>query len=205
MKRLFLFAIFCVLCLTFVAGQTVPALRIYSSDEGYFQFAYPDSFQLWAGARIPRTKGSREAGFIPVCDPNTAFVCAVYPAERFSGTTFEAAGFSVNNIQSAKTEEDCDNYQDRLSEPRSAELKTSKISINGTAFSHTATGGAATGHSQSLLLYRNFHHGYCYELRIAISVTDAPSDPQLERFSEASAENVREALQRILGTFSFMK
>ena len=133
--------------------------------------------------------------------------CVVYPSDRFENLSFEAAAFSVNKIPAASTEADCLEYADQVALPR-AHLKTSSTAINGRVFSYASDTSTVTGHSQSVHLYRTFRDDRCYELRIAISLSEVlPVSPtaQGQPFTNSDAEDVRARLKRILNTFRFLK
>jgi hypothetical protein len=197
---------FLLLSLVCARAQGAPTLETYSSPDGNFRFAYPDNYDLLVGERIAKATQSRRMG-IPVCDFSTALACVIYPLERFENTNFEAAGFSVNGIPNVTSQSECLEYADKTAPPATKQLLISSLSINGRIFREVSTVGTIPGHSQSAHLYRSFEKDRCYELRIAISlsqVSPAPPVPGRKPFENSAADNVRGSLNLILSSFRFL-
>jgi hypothetical protein len=143
----------------------------------YSALEYPDS--LVTCKRDPqqsgrwKPEGSCEA-YIPVCsdvygDSAATVMCLAYPASKMSGTNFQAAAFSVNRLQQAKTEAECL----RVAEPPPHWKPSHAENINGVKFNVTHTDGVATGNLIDGYVYRAFHRNNCYELDIRISFSCA--------------------------------
>ncbi len=206
MARLFAIS-FLLLGSLYALGQGPPPLNVYTSPDGGFSFAYPETYELLVGERISKATQGRHVG-IPVCDFSTALVCVIYPIERLENTRFEAAGFSVNGVPSATTERDCVEYTDRTAPSQGEPLSISSLSINGRMFRDVSATVTIAGHSQSAHLYRSFQKQHCYELRIAISLSEllpAPSLPAWKALENADADKVRGSLRLILSSFRFLQ
>lgn len=200
-----LFTTFLLLCSSLqVVAQGARSLEIFTSPDGVFQFLYPENYELLVGERILRATQGRPHG-IPVCDFSTALVCIVYPIESDNGR-LEAAGFSVAAVPGMSTEADCSAYADRRAATSGESLRASPVRINGREFLFTAARKTITGHRQSGYTYRTFQRQRCYELRIAVSLSDdAPAQrpPDSSSLGDPDADAARESLKLILGSFFF--
>lgn len=188
-----------------VLAQRPPALDVYTNPDGAFQFSYPENYELLFGERILKATQGRGAG-IPVCDFSTALVCVIYPIEKLGHDKVEAAGFSVDAVPGLTAESDCLAYADQLSRPSGEHSQPLSLTLNRSAFRNVSVKRTAAGHSQSSDLYITFQKDRCYELRIAISLSDESSGLQRsssKSIESADAENARGALKLVLSTFGF--
>ncbi len=185
-------------------GQNPPSLDLYTSSDNSFSFAYPDTYDLMAGDSILRRTQGKHAG-IPVCDSLAAVACVIYPFDNFEHSRFEAAAFSVNRVSIPPAEQQCMGFADQLPPNVGEHLSVESVRINGQPFRYAATTKAITGHSQSAQRYRSFHKGRCYELRIAISVSDLAqgTSSQQKALDEELTDKIRRSLQLILSSFVF--
>jgi len=184
-------------------GQSPPDLDFYVSKDNSFSFAYPDTYDLLEGEGIlKRTQGAHVG--ISVCDFLTAYACIVYPNDNLEHSTFEAAAFSVNGIV-VTSEHSCLEFADQLPRAHGEHLAIESIHLNGQLFRHTSTKTTATGHSQSTQRYRSFHKGQCYELRIAVSLSDVALSPSASKEVSVNkdAEKALRSLERVLSSFVF--
>jgi len=197
---------FCLLVILLLSscamGQRPAVLDSFTNPDGAFQFVYPDHYELLTGERILRATQGRGAG-IPVCDFSTALVCVIYPVEQQASLNFEGAGFSVHEAPGITTESDCLAYAGRLSRPGGEQPPPTSITINGSAFRYVFVKRATAGHSQSSELYISFQKEHCYELRIAISLSDESRRSSSKAVELAEAESARRALKLVLSTFVF--
>lgn len=188
-------------------GQSPSSLETYASPDRSFQFLYPDTYELLDGDRIAKATQGRNVTF-PVCSSLTALACVIYPFERLGNSNFEAAAFSVNRIRTVTTASDCEGYADLAAPPRNARLRATPSVIHGHLFLAASDKASVVGHSQSAYLYRSFQKEGCYELRIAISVSDiplVPPSPDWKAFTGVDADRVRDKLKLILSSFDFLK
>jgi hypothetical protein len=187
----------------YAQGQGAPVLDFYASTDGNFRFVYPDNFDLLVGDGILKRTQGRHVG-VPVCDTRTALACVIYPAERFQGTNFEAAAFSVNRLASISTAGDCMEYSDRTTTPNAERISVTSVSIGGYPYRYASTATTVTGHSQSVQRFRVFQNESCYELRVAVSLSDTPPNSE-NKFKSTDADAVNNSLKRILSTFAFTR
>jgi len=186
------------------SAQGPPSLENFTSSDGTFQFMYPENYQLLVGERILRATQGRPRG-MPVCDFSTALVCIVYPIQADDGK-LEAAGFSVGSMPGAASVAECLAGVDPATATRGAPLHSSLVRINGTDFLFARTKKSADGHMQAGYTYRTYQKDRCYELRIAVSLSDE-ANPQHQTDSNSLgdplADSARESLKLILGSFFF--
>jgi len=199
------------LCLLFLllgalhaVGQNPPSLDLYTSATNHFSFAYPDTYDLLQGEGILKRTQGKHVG-IPVCDLLAAIACVIYPGDNLQDSNFEAAAFSVNDITKAATEQDCLGFADQLPSPGSEHLATEAVRLNGQLFRYASTTTTLTGHSQFAQRYRSFHKDRCYELRIAISLSDvAPAlSPPEKALEIGDARKAHRSLELVLSSFVF--
>jgi len=187
----------------YASGQNPPQLDLYASADNSFSFAYPDTYDLLAGEGILKRTQGKHVG-IPVCDSLTAFACVVYPRDNLKDSRFEAAAFSVNSISKGATEKECLGFADQLPRPHGEHLAVESVFLNGRVFRYASTTTTLANHLQSAQRYRSFHKGRCYELRIAVSLSDiAPAPSPAKNILDGEAEKVRRSLELILSSFVF--
>lgn len=184
-------------------AQDAPSLETFTSPDETFQFIYPENYQLLVGDRILKATQGRHVA-IPVCDFSTALVCVIYPFDEVVSARFEAAGFSVDTVRGSSAEAECLAYSDRFSRDHGDQVQPSSITINGLNFRYAAIKKTVAGHFQTLYLYRSFQKEHCYELRIAVSLSDdIGAQPASPSPADAEAESARQSLRLILSSFSF--
>jgi hypothetical protein len=193
-------------CLSTLA-QGPPALDIFNSPDGIFQFVYPETYELLVGERILKATQGRNKS-LPVCDFSTALACVIYPIESEQETRLEAAGFSVDTVPSVSNEADCVAFADELARSRGTQLPLTSVSIHSRLFRHASATKKLPGHVQTADFYRIFAQQKCFELHIEVSISD---DPVLQKASasntqgDARANNARESLKLILSSVVFEK
>jgi hypothetical protein len=121
-----------------------------------------------------------------------------YLAGGNKGTNFQAAAFSVNQINAITTDR-CLN----IAESNVRTLRKEKV--NGVTFNEIETGGGvAAGNLMDGEAYRSFHQNKCYELDIRIASSNIGNcDPGTVR--EFDREAVYRGLKSVLNTFQFVK
>jgi hypothetical protein len=143
--------------------------------------------------------------YIPICsdvygDSAATVACVGYPANQMKGTNFEAAAFSVNKLQQAKTEAECLRVEEPPPHWRSSHAET----VNGVKFRVMHTDGVAMGNLTDSHVYRSFHRNNCYELGIRIAFSNpANFDPGAVRGFDQKL--VQHDLKAVLETFEFTK
>ena len=193
-------------CLSTLA-QGPPALDTFNSPDGTFQFVYPETYELLVGERILKATQGRHAA-LPVCDFSTALACVIYPIESESETRLEAAGFSVDNVPGIMNEAECVAFGDEHARSRGMQSPPSSLSIHSRLFRHASAIKKSPGHLQTSDFYRIFARQKCYELQIAVSISD---DPVLQKVSTSNSlgdgrtNSARESLKLILSSVVFEK
>jgi len=188
-------------------AQGPPALDTFHSPDRAFQFVYPETYELLVGESILKATQGRHAT-LPVCDFSTALACVIYPLESESETKLEAAGFSVDTVLGVKTEAECVAFGDEQARSRGMQSPVSSLSIRSRLFRHASATKKSPGHLQTADFYRIFAEQKCYELQIAVSISD---DPVLQKVStsnplpDARASSARESLKLILSSVTFGK
>jgi len=183
--------------------------KLFTARDGAFRFVYPADFQVCTGGKVDPCNQS----FIPVCESDS-FVCVVYPTEGFKNTSFGAASFQVREIlteQEMMTANVCVTpYPRKDGDSRWLEFLISAEHpdemIGGVEFVHGVSGGAATGHSSAIDLYRTFHKQRCFEL--SVSETGANpnlADPPLKTLTPAQQQKLDRTMSDTLHSFRFIK
>ena len=187
-------------------AQGPPPLDTFTSPDGSFQFAYPESYALLVGERILRASQGRRPA-LPVCNFATAVACVIYPIEEQWETRLEAAGFSVDTITGADSEADCMAYADPTARVRGAS-NLSSITLHSRSFRHAIATRHLPGHLQSSEFYRTFRQQKCYELQVAVSLAEEPVTRKTSppgSLGDARADTARESLRLILSSTVFEK
>jgi hypothetical protein len=191
-------------------GQAVRKTNTFTNSDGAFRFVYPTDFEVCTGGKIHLCNHS----FMPVCAPD-ALVCVVYPAEEFKDTSFEAASFQAREIvtkQEMMTADVCVTPYPRKDGDRVSRWPEFLISaerpdemIGGVKFVHGENGGAATGHSIGIELYRTFHKERCFELSVSEAGTNPNvSDPPLKTLTTTQQKKLDKTMSDILHSFRFI-
>jgi hypothetical protein len=205
MVKLFSLVVVVLLSSLGALGQRPAALETFASPDGAFQFVYPENYELLAGERILKATQGRHAG-IPVCDFSTALVCVIYPIEGQENSRLEAAGFSIDAVQSVTAEPDCLAYADRFERPHGEESQPSPFRMNGVLFRYASARRMTTDHAQYSDLYLTFQKERCYELRIAISLAgdlNAQQPSSSRSLEAAQVDRARESLKLIFSSVIF--
>ena len=194
--------LFLLLGSLYAAGQNPPSLDLYTSATNHFSFVYPDKYDLLEGEGILKRTQGKHMG-IPDCDLLTAVACVIYPADNLQDSGFEAAVFSVNDISKGLTEQDCLGFADQLPRAGGEQLAIQMVRLNGQLFQYASTTATLAGHSQFTQRYRSFHEDRCYELRIAISVSDLAlaQSPSKTVLDNEDAKKAHQSLELILSSF----
>ena len=194
-------------CLSTLA-QGPPALDTFNSPDGTFQFVYPETYELLVGERILKATQGRHAA-LPVCDFSTALACVIYPIESESETRLEAAGFSVDSVPGITSEAECVAFGDEHARSRGMQSPLSSLSIHARIFRHASALKKSPGHLQTADFYRIFAEQQCYELQIAVSISDDAVALQKASTSnslgDARANSAKESLRLILSSVTFGK
>jgi hypothetical protein len=190
-------------------GQS-PRLKTFTSPDGTFQFTYPDAYPLYDPNSIAEVNSHY---FVPMCE-DTAIACIEYPGMKYKGTDFERAGFEVLQTKAGTKGNVSDRPQIRTLLPEYSYRTAFVIpkdkpvqKINGVRFVHGEAGGVATGNSIGTDLYRNFHDGKCYELRINIIMSNiAHDEPDTQpKLSHLEYVHIESDLNKILLSLKFLK
>jgi hypothetical protein len=132
----------------------------------------------------------------------------IYPLESETETKLEAAGFSVDSVPGITREAECVAFGDEHARSRGMQSPVSSLSIRSRLFRHASAIKKSPGHLQTADFYRIFAEQKCYELQIAVSISD---DPVLQKVStsnslpDARANSARESLKLILSSVTFAK
>jgi hypothetical protein len=187
-------------------AQGPPALDTFTSPDGSFEFAYPESYALLVGDSILRATQGRNTA-LSVCNFATAVACVIYPIDGLAETRLEAAGFSVDKIAGAASENDCLTYADQIARSRGSAALTS-VTLHERKFRHATATRKLPGHMQAEEFYRTFSQQKCYELQIAVSIEDDPvrhKAAPLGSLGDPRADSARESLRLILSSTVFRK
>ena len=177
-------------------GDVNQGINKYTSPNQYgFSFGYSEDFGFTTDINQVRP-----LTYIPVCDEKM-LACAFLKRETYPQTNFDGAGVSINIYPEFNTEQKC--YQ-LISETSSVHQIESDVILNGVTFKHGIGGGAATGHSESVKVYRNFRNNQCYEIAAHIAETNIGMyEPgTIKPFDDAA---VWEKLNKVVNSFIFTK
>jgi hypothetical protein len=191
-------------------GQMAQKTSTFTNPDGAFLFVYPADFQVCTRGKIDLCNRS----FIPACESN-ALVCVVYPAEEFKDTHFGAEAFQVREILTTHemmTADVCVTPYPPKNGDTVSPWPEFLISaehpadmIGGVEFVHGLNGGAATGHSSGIDLYRRFHKQRCFELSISGSGADPNiSDPPMKTLTPAQQQKLDRTMSDMLHSFRFI-
>ena len=161
-----LFLVCCAVAARECHAQSSAHGKTYSSPDGAWRFSYPGNFPICLKGNLDPCNTT----YIPLCQD--ALVCVRYRGD-FGDTTFEGAGFQVREIKIENEQPSADLCVTPSANDIfliSAEHPVEKI--GGVSFVHGIAGGAATGHSNSIDLYRAFHNQRCYELSTSETATN---------------------------------
>lgn len=184
----------------------------FTAPDGSFRFNYPNDprdSQVCTKDKMQPCMGS----FIPVCTQN-ALVCVTYAPQEFEDTSFSMASFQVREIVTTReqmTADICVTPYPRkdggivsdwpeflISAKRPVEI------IDDIQFVHGVNGGAATGHSIGIDLYRAFHNQRCFELSVSETGTNPMiSDPPMRTLTSAQQKQLDKTMSDILHSFRF--
>lgn len=180
----------------------------FVSSDGVFRVSYPDS------AVACRRDPNQTDWWLPsescdadtpvcsdvFCDSTETAVCIAYPAGQMKGTSFQAAGFSVNELKKIATEADCL----RVDEPPPQVGRVRNETVNGVKFIVVETDGVGAGNFIDGYAYRTFHRNRCYELDIRIAYSN-PANAEAGTMKDFDLKVVHRQLKQILDTFTFLK
>ena len=167
----------------------------YVSPDKSFGFTIPPGLTLHQGpGKLEQTS------YIPVCDEDAA-ACVLYPSDRYKGTTFGAAAFTVK-LTDANTAGACETAPD-IGDEKKAPNRT----IAGVRFVHWVGEGAAMSHVLETHLYRGFTHRKCYELAINVTYTNyGVYDPgTIKEFTKQDEAKVVHDLEQVLDSFKILR
>ena len=195
------------------ASPTASALKVYTSPDAAFRFTYP-------GLLIHCEKRPQGAGYVwvqkecaayfPACDETLslelskkkATVCLAYPRNQHTNSdTFEAATFSVAQIEEARDRSSC-----TLPKLDQIDRKKPGAKIGGVEFSAFETGEGGMNQGVTAEIYRTFHADKCYELTIAVVTANAGAfDPPARELTKADWDEVNHRLDQARDSFHFLK
>ena len=195
----------CLLPSSISRAQSVT--RTFTAPDGSFSFRYwnqlvqckpPQEGNVWEPADVC-------AAYIPVCDgllDGHGIACFAYPRNKFTNTpAFEAATFSVETLDSRKTEKTC-----VVGEPVAGDEKTGTIAINGVGFTFSDFGDGGMNQGTTGRAYRTFHGGKCYQLGTNFATSNAEVyDPPIRSLTERDINEVNSKLEQALKSFRFLK
>jgi hypothetical protein len=180
----------------------------FTSTDGTFHFEYPATLvRCERNPNQPDRWGPDEAceAFTPICSDFSGqsegtVTCIAYPAEEMKGTNFQAAAFSVSELEAATTQAECV----KVEEPPPHVGSARKETVNGVTFTVLETDGVATGNLIDGYIYRSFHRDKCYELDIRIAFSNlAYADRGTMKNFDLKA--VHHRLKQVLDSFKFVK
>jgi hypothetical protein len=208
--KVFIALCFCGLSITLSAQTT---LRIFTSEDGIFQFEYSPTLIHCALQRAEKGEGN---SWLPadaclsqdgICDdadsPAITITCFAYPKDELKDKPeFDSAAFFVAQVPAATTPKAClQGAPDWLN--RNAESTT----VGSVSARHFHTNDAGLGGNQEGDIYRVFHDQTCYELAIEEATTDPGGfDPgTFKEFTKRDRAEVRARLKQALDSFTFSK
>jgi hypothetical protein len=202
------------------AGQNRPSPSVrresFTSPEGVFHFSCPSDFPLCPAGDIRQCVHS----YIPTCE-EAAVACVAYPRDAFNGTNVQGAGFQVKEIikkigghaAPLGSAGECVNPRPVIEGTGLVEPYTDFVIsvdhpvevIGSVSFIHGVIDDAAVGTYSNADLYRAFHAGRCYELRVttARSAYEAYDPGTIKKFTSADEKTVLSSMSEILHSFRF--
>ncbi|HEX4021045.1 MAG TPA: hypothetical protein VHX63_07875 [Acidobacteriaceae bacterium] len=199
-----------------IAGPSPAPSQTFTSPDGIFQFHYPGL--LVRCTRHTQADGVSEdwfpqdscTAYSPVCDDSSSpdihtLACLAYPKARFPDyPAFNAAAFSVAQVQQALTEKEC------LAGSKNWGLdphNTGKtITIHHVQFQMFENSDAGMSHYLDEHAYRTFHRNTCYQLSIREASTNpGVFDPPIKEFTQQDQDEVHNQLQQALDSFRFLQ
>ena len=182
-------------------------IHTFTSPDGVYQFTYPAYFlRCSPGPPYVDWRPDDCLGGIPVCpqpEQTAKAVCVAYPKARYKEyPEFEAAAFSVAELNGSKTEKECLQVSDALRVPLSGK-KT--VVINGVSFAVFEEGGSAAGSSMDGRAYHAFHAGKCYELGTRTAFVSTGLDEPIKHLSKADWKGLDKSLWQVAASFRFLK
>ena len=191
------------------SGTNEPSRKTYSSPDQSFQFTYP-SLLIQCGKT--QNGGAWEpkecVAYFPTCDEGigldekNTLVCFAYPRNKHTNTsTFEAATFSVAEVNAAVDETRC------ISPPLDrVDSRKGTVTIQGVRYAHYETGEGGMSQSVGAQVYRTFHGAKCYQLTITTATASAAAfDPPERDLSKRDWAAVNRALGKARDSFQFLK
>lgn len=184
------------------------AKKRFTSPDGVFRFEYSAtlvSCKRDSSQSDRWTPDESCEAFTPVCsdvsgNSGDTVACIAYPANRIrKGTSFQAAAFSVNRLDEARTDSECF----RVPQPPPRVGTSHTETINGVKFGVTEIDGVATGNLITGYVYRAFHGNACYELGIRIAFSN-PVNADPRAVKNFDLESVHRRLKKVLETFTFL-
>ena len=183
--------------------------KAFTAPDGSFSFRYwnqlvqckpPNGGYVWEPADIC-------SAYHPVCDgllvnEQYGVACFAYPRNKFTNTpTFEAATFSVEILDSKKTEKSCLTLEPDLEE------RTGTKKINGVLFTVFDFGEGGMNQGVGGTGYRAFYKGKCYPLGINFATSNDPEDydPPIRSLTKRDVNEVNSKLEQALKSFKFLK
>jgi hypothetical protein len=207
--------------LAFVGWCLIAPLPTWAQSETK-KFTAPDrslSFNYWEDLIDCEHKKQRVGGrgyywpnecgaYHPVCDSltdeehQTSIACFAYPRNEFTNTkAFEAATFSVETLGSRTSERKC-----LAEDPGNGEEITGTTTINGISFTKFEFGDAGSSQYTSVVAYRTFHKGKCYQLGVDFAIAAAWAfDPPERELSDKDKREINGRLNQALKSFRFLK
>lgn len=168
------------------------ASEIYSDARQRFFFYHPEDAEV-----IVDAARMAEEGHGPVCNPEEAVVCVPYGKERYAGTNFGDAGFSVRILP--------DRDAASCLAARPLEQPAGVTDVNDTRFRVYEISEGAMSHRLEGRNYRVFRSLTCFELatRIYTSVFEVHDPSVVREFTETDRAAVETALDAMFRRFWF--
>jgi hypothetical protein len=151
--------------------------------------------------------GPEDCGsMIPVCpqpEKTANAACVAYPKARYREyPEFEAAAFSVAQLQEFTTEEDCLKVSDALVLPQNSKRT---VVIHGVSFKVFEEGESAGGSSLSGRAYHAFHDGKCYELATGVGFISTGLEEPIKHLTKSDRKKIDKSLWQVAQSFRFLK
>ncbi len=181
-------------------------VQTFTSVDGVYQFTYPAYF-----VRCSQDVGSNWVpndcvSMMPVCpqpEKTANVACVAYPKARYKEyPEFEAAAFSVAQLQDLTTEKDCLKLSDAPGVPQDGKRT---VVINGISFKVFDEDGAAAGSGFDGRAYHAFHGGQCYELATGAAFGGTGLEEPIKHLTKSDWKKLDESLWQVAASFKFLK
>jgi phosphatidylglycerophosphatase A len=185
---------FGIIAYFFWKSSTIVSMRYANPDYG-FSINTPEGVTV-----LTNQTEIANSGYIPVCSPETAVVCMVFPESTYPNSNFSAAAIGVNVLTDKQSEAAC-----QTPDANRNASDSQRVTIDGVAFIKYSTADAAMSHSSSGYNYRTFHNGQCFELtsRVFSSTYEVYEPGTIEKFTSDQETAITAMLDSTIQSFRF--